>query len=112
MSTAKIHPTAVIDAGARIGAGCEVGPYCVVGADVEIGEGCQLQQHVSLHGPSRFGKANVFFPFSTLGQRTQDLKYAGEPTHLIVGDGNTFREFVTVHRGTAAESSTRIGHRG
>ena len=112
MSTAKIHPTAVIDAGARIGAGCEVGPYCVVGADVEIGEGCQLQHHVSLHGPSRFGKENVFFPFSTLGQRTQDLKYAGEPTHLIVGDGNTFREFVTVHRGTAAESSTRIGHRG
>ena len=112
MSTAKIHPTAVIDAGARIGAGCEVGPYCVIGADVEVGEGCQLQHHVSLQGPSRFGKENVFFPFSTLGQQTQDLKYAGEPTHLVVGDGNTFREFVTVHRGTAAESSTRIGHRG
>ena len=112
MSTAKIHPTAVIDPGARIGEGCEIGPYCVIGAKVELGEGCCLQHHVSLAGPSQFGKENVFFPFSTLGQRTQDLKYTGEPTHLIVGDGNTFREFVTVHRGTTAESSTRIGNRG
>ena len=112
MSTAAIHPTAMIDPGARIGAGCEIGPYCVIGADVELGEGCRLQHHVSLAGPSRFGKGNVFFPFSTLGQRTQDLKYAGEPTHLEVGDGNTFREFVTVHRGTTAEAGTRIGHRG
>ena len=109
---AKIHPTAVIDPGARIGEGCEIGPYCVIGADVELGAGCQLQHHVSLAGPSRFGKENVFFPFSTLGQRTQDLKYAGEPTHLVVGDGNTFREFVTVHRGTTAETRTRIGNRG
>ncbi|MEO7318237.1 MAG: acyl-ACP--UDP-N-acetylglucosamine O-acyltransferase [Chthoniobacteraceae bacterium] len=112
MSGTKIHPTAVIDPGARIGEGCEVGPYCVIGADVELGEGCRLQHHVSLAGPSRFGKENVFFPFSTLGQRTQDLKYTSEPTHLIVGDGNTFREFVTVHRGTTSESSTRIGNRG
>jgi UDP-N-acetylglucosamine acyltransferase len=112
VSGAKIHPTAVIDPSARIGAGCEIGPYCVIGADVEIGEGCSLLHHVSLQGPSRFGKGNVFFPFSTLGQRTQDLKYEGEPTHLIVGDGNSFREFVTVHRGTAPGSSTRIGNRG
>ena len=112
MSQTKIHPTAVIDPGAQIGEGCEIGPYCVIGAGVELGEGCQLQHHVSLTGPSRFGKENVFFPFATLGQRTQDLKYAGEPTRLDVGDGNTFREFVTVHRGTAPGSSTRIGNRG
>ena len=112
MNGEKIHPTAVIDPSARIGEGCEVGPYCVIGPDVELGEGCLLQHHVSLAGPAVFGKGNVFFPFSTLGQRTQDLKYAGEPTHLIVGDGNTFREFVTVHRGTAPGSATRLGNRG
>ena len=112
MSATKIHPTAVIDPGARIGEGCEIGPYCVIGADVELGAGCRLQHHVSLAGPAQFGKENVFFPFSTLGQRTQDLKYAEEPTHLIVGEGNTFREFVTVHRGTAPGSATRIGNRG
>jgi UDP-N-acetylglucosamine acyltransferase len=112
VSGTTIHPTAVIDPGARIGAGCEIGPYCVIGPDVELGDGCCLQHHVSLCGPSRFGKENVFFPFSTLGQQTQDLKYANEPTHLVVGDGNTFREFVTVHRGTAPGSSTRIGNRG
>ena len=112
MSGTNIHPTAVIDPSARIGEGCEIGPYCVIGADVDIGAGCTLQHHVGIQGPSRFGKENVFFPFSTLGQKTQDLKYAGEPTRLEVGDGNTFREFVTVHRGTAAESSTRIGNRG
>ena len=108
----NIHPTAVIDAGAEIGAGCEVGPYCVIGAGVVLGEGCWLQHHVSLTGPSRFGKGNRFHAFSSIGQRTQDLKYAGEPTHLDVGDGNTFREFVTVNRGTAPGSTTRIGSRG
>lgn len=112
MNQSKIHPTAVIDPTARIGEGCDIGPYCVVGPDVELGAGCQLQHHVSLTGPAVFGKENIFFPFSTLGQKTQDLKYAGEPTHLSVGDGNTFREFVTVHRGTAPGSATRIGNRG
>ena len=112
MNATTIHPTAVVDPVARIGEGCEIGPYCVIGPDVDLGEGCRLQHHVSLHGPARFGRGNVFYPFSTLGQQTQDLKYAGEPTHLIVGDGNTFREFVTVHRGTAMGSSTRIGSRG
>ncbi len=112
MSETKIHPTAVIDPGALIGEGCEIGPYCVVGAGVDLGPACRLEHHVSLAGPAQFGKENVFFPFSTLGQRTQDLKYAGEPTHLIVGDGNTFREFVTVHRSTTADSCTRIGDRG
>jgi UDP-N-acetylglucosamine acyltransferase len=112
MNATHIHPTAVIDPGARIGAGCEVGPYCVVGAGVELGDGCWLQHHVSLEGPSVFGNANRFHSFCSLGQKTQDIKYAGEPTFLHVGDGNTFREFVTVHRGTAPGSTTRIGHRG
>ena len=110
--SAKIHPTAVIDPRAEIDAGCEIGPYCVIGADVRLGEGCWLQHHVSLSGPSKIGAGNKFHAFASIGQQTQDLKYASEPTHLSVGDDNTFREFTTVHRGTAPGSYTRIGSRG
>jgi UDP-N-acetylglucosamine acyltransferase len=109
---ARIHPTAVIDPSAAIGAECEIGPYCVIGAQVRLGDGCCLEHHVSLHGPAEFGSGNRFFPFACLGQQTQDLKYVSEPTHLVVGNENTFREFVTVHRGTAPDSATRIGSRG
>lgn len=107
----NIHPTAVIDPAAEIGAGCEIGPYCIVGPGVVLGEGCWLQHHVSLNGPARVGARNQFFAFSSVGQRTQDLKYAGEPTYLEIGDGNTFREFVTVNRGTAVHAKTVIGSR-
>ena len=110
--SAKIHPTAVIDPRAEIDAGCEIGPYSVIGAGVRLGEGCWLQHHVSLSGPSKIGAGNKFYAFASIGQQTQDLKYAGEPTHLSVGDDNTFREFTTVHRGTAPGSYTRIGSRG
>jgi UDP-N-acetylglucosamine acyltransferase len=108
----RIHPTAVIDATAQIGENCEIGPYCVVGAGVELGPECWLQHHISVSGPSKIGRGNKFFAFSSIGQQTQDLKYAGEPTHLVVGDENTFREFVTVHRGTAPGSTTRVGSGG
>jgi UDP-N-acetylglucosamine acyltransferase len=107
----NIHPTAVIDAGAEIGAGCEIGPYCVVGAGVVLGRNCWLQHHVSLNGPTHAGEGNQFYAFCSIGQRTQDLKYAGEPTHLEIGDGNTFREFVTVNRGTAPGAKTIVGSR-
>jgi UDP-N-acetylglucosamine acyltransferase len=109
---AQIHPTAIIDPTATIGENCQIGPYCVVGAGVELGPECWLQHHVSISGPSRIGAKNRFFAFSSIGQQTQDLKYVGEPTYLAVGDGNTFREFVTVHRGTAPGSVTRIGNGG
>ena len=92
--------------------GCEVGPYCVVGEGVHLGAYCCLQNHVTVMGPSRFGPRNRFYSFSSVGQQTQDLKYAGEPTHLEVGSDNTFREFVTVNRGTAPGSRTRIGSGG
>jgi UDP-N-acetylglucosamine acyltransferase len=110
--SARIHPTAVIDPTAQIGEGCEIGPYCVIGPDVELGPACWLQHHVSVSGPSKIGRGNRFFAFSSIGQQTQDLKYAGEPTCLSMGDGNTFREFVTVHRGTAKGSITRVGNGG
>jgi UDP-N-acetylglucosamine acyltransferase len=71
-----------------------------------------LQHHVTLQGPSRIGSGNRFYAYTSIGQQTQDLKYAGEPTHLEVGDSNTFREFVTVNRGTAPGAYTRIGSGG
>ncbi|MEO8352235.1 MAG: acyl-ACP--UDP-N-acetylglucosamine O-acyltransferase [Chthoniobacteraceae bacterium] len=110
MSETHIHPSAVVDPSARIAAGCEIGPYCVVGAEVELGENCWLQHHVSLTGPTRVGSGNRFFAFSSVGQISQDLKYNGEPTYLQIGNENVFREFVTVHRGTAVGSTTHIGN--
>ena len=108
----QIHPTAVIDPAARIGAGVEIGPYCVIYAGVEIGDGCWLQNHVTIDGSTKIGKDNRFYASASIGQRTQDLKYTGGPTHLEVGDGNCFREFVTVNRGTEPGSYTRIGNGG
>ncbi len=112
LTAPQLHPTAIVDGNARIGAGCYIGPYCVVGPSVELGERCQLQAHVVVDGPTVIGSDNVFYSFSSIGQRTQDLKYTGEPTHLEIGSGNTFREFVTINRGTSPNSVTRIGNDG
>jgi UDP-N-acetylglucosamine acyltransferase len=112
MSSAQIHPTAIVDAGAEIGAGCVIGPYCVVHADVVLGETCWLQNHVTLTGPMRAGARNKFYAYCSIGQQTQDLKYEGEPTYLEIGGENTFREFVTVNRSTTATGKTRIGNSG
>jgi UDP-N-acetylglucosamine acyltransferase len=84
----------------------------VIGAGVNLGERCWLQAHVTVMGPSTFGSGNKFFAYCSLGQQTQDLKYSREPTYLEVGDDNTFREFVTVNRGTAPEARTKIGNGG
>lgn len=112
LTAPQIHPTAIVDTNAHIGAGCYIGPFCLVGPSVELGERCQLQAHVVLDGPSVIGPDNVFYSFSSIGQRTQDLKYTTEPTHLEIGAGNTFREFVTVNRATAPGAVTRIGNGG
>jgi UDP-N-acetylglucosamine acyltransferase len=112
VSAPEIHPTAVVDPSAEIADGCFIGPYSIVGAGVTLGADCWLQHHVSLSGPSKFGPRNRFFAFTSIGQQTQDLKYVGEPTFLEVGEGNCFREFVTVHRGTSPGSTTRIGNGG
>lgn len=112
MSSFTIHPTAIVDAAAVIAAGCEIGPYCIIGPGVELGERCWLQHHVSLCGPAKFGADNRFYAFTSIGQQTQDLKYAGEPTFLEVGEANCFREFVTINRGTAPGAYTRVGSRG
>ena len=112
MSDVQIHPTAIVDSKAEVGAGTIVGPYCVISAKVVLGENCWLQHHVTLEGPMMAGAKNRFYACCSIGQQTQDLKYAGEPTYLEIGDENTFREFVTVNRSTKSDGKTRIGSRG
>lgn len=107
-----IHPSAVIDPAAEIGEGCEIGPCCVIGPQVSLGKDCVLMGHVTLAGPAKIGEGNRFFPYCSIGQQTQDLKYEGEPTYLEIGDHNSFREFCTVNRGTLPKTRTVIGSHG
>jgi UDP-N-acetylglucosamine acyltransferase len=95
-----IHATAIVAEGARIAASAVVGPFCIVGADAVIGEGCELVSHVVIDGHTTLGARNKVYPFASLGCAPQDLKYAGEPTRLEMGDDNTIRESVTISRGT------------
>jgi UDP-N-acetylglucosamine acyltransferase len=104
-----IHPSAVVSSSAELGKEVEIGPGCVVGESVRIGDGTRLHAHVVLEGPLVIGDGNEFYPFTSIGARSQDLKYRGEPTRARIGDRNTFREFVTVHRGTTTEADTVIG---
>src|ERR1700746_3358293 len=107
---ATVHPTAILDPGAKIPASCKIGPHCIVGGEVELGEGCELISHVVIEGPTKIGARNRFFPFSSIGLAPQDISYRGEPTRLEIGDNNTIREFVTINRGTAKGGGlTRIG---
>src|ERR1700724_4927143 len=112
MSDVQIHPSTVVDPTAEIGAGTIIGPYCVIAPEVMLGENCWLQHHVTLCGPMRAGARNKFYAYCSIGQQTQDLKYAGEPTYLEIGDNNCFREFVTVNRATAIGAVTRVGNSG
>jgi len=106
----KAHPTAIVDTRARIAPDVEIGPYTVVGPDVEIGAGCWIGAHVVLTGHTRIGGRNRIFQFSSIGEIPQDKKYAGEPTRLEIGDGNTIREFCTFNCGTVQDAGvTRVG---
>ena len=107
-----IHPTAIVDPAALIDPGARIGPYCVIGPEVFIGADTELQHHVTITGPTKIGSGNFFYAYCSIGQRTQDLKYAGEPTYLEIGDGNTFREFCTVNRGTLPGTKTIVGNDG
>jgi UDP-N-acetylglucosamine acyltransferase len=110
MSGHEIHPQAVVASGAKIGARVRIGAYAIVGEHVELGEGCMLDAHAVVQGPAVIGRHNVFHPFCSIGGDPQDLKFHGEQTELVVGDGNTFREFVTVSRGTVGGGAkTTIG---
>lgn len=105
-----IHEQAIVDPSASIAADAHVGPFCVIGAQVEIGRGTSVGSHTVIRGPTRIGADNRIYSFSSIGEAPQDLKYAGEPTWLVIGDGNTIREYVTLNRGTEEGGGvTRIG---
>lgn len=111
--TPAIHPTAVIDADARIASGVRVGPHVVIGAEVEIGEDTEVGAGAVILGPTRIGRENRIFSHGCLGFEPQDLKFRGERTTLEIGDRNQFREFCTVHRGTGSGGGvTRVGSDG
>tara|TARA_B110000977_G_scaffold195219_1_gene273253 strand:+ start:2541 stop:3323 length:783 start_codon:yes stop_codon:yes gene_type:complete len=106
-----IHATAIVDPSARIALGVQIGPYSVIGPNVELGEGTKVESHVVIKGPTRIGRNNHIFQFSSVGEACQDLKYNGEPTWLDIGDDNVIREGCTLHRGTIQDSSvTKIGN--
>ena len=96
-----IHPTAIVDPLARIAESAEIGPYSIVGADVQIGPRTGLMAHNYLEGPTSVGEDNTFYPYSSVGVASQDLKYKGERAETRIGSRNRIREFVTIHRGTA-----------
>jgi UDP-N-acetylglucosamine acyltransferase len=104
-----VHSTAIIHPKARIGAGCEIGPYCLIGEHVALGDGCKLHSHVVIDGHVRLGRDNDIFPFACIGLKTQDLKWKGGVTRTEIGDGNTFREYVTIHSATSDGEATRVG---
>ncbi len=98
--SATVHPTALVETGARIAAGCRIGPFCTVGAEVSLGQGVVLKSHVVVTGATEIGPGTVVFPFATLGEIPQDLKYRGERTRLVVGARSRIREGVTMNTGT------------
>lgn len=100
--TAKIHPEA------RLGNNVEVGPWTVIGPEVEIGEGTVIASHVVIKGPTRIGKNNQIFQFSSVGEDCQDKKYSGEKTRLEIGDNNVIREACSIHRGTVQDKGVTL----
>ena len=110
MSGSLVHPSAVIEPGARLGNDVRVGAFSYIGADVEIGDGTSIGPHCSLHGPTRIGRDNRIHGHVAIGGEPQDKKYGGERVELVIGDRNTIREFVTINRGTGAGGGcTRVG---
>ena len=106
-----IHPTAIIHPGAQLAADIQIGPYSVIDGNVEIGPGCQLGPHVYLTGRTRIGSGNKFHAGAVIGDLPQDVRFAGAPTGVVIGDNNVFREHVTVHRSNNPGEPTTIGSR-
>ena len=106
-----IHKTAIISTKAKISSNVEIGPYAVIGPNVEINEDVIIHSHVNITGHTTIGKNNRIFPFASIGNIPQDLKYNGEETKLIIGDGNTIRENTTINTGTVGGGNlTKIGN--
>ncbi len=106
-----IHPTAVIDKQAELDSSVSVGPYAIINGKVQIDAGTTIAAHAVISGPTRLGKNNTISSFATVGGDPQDLKYDGEPTELLIGDGNRIREYASIHRGTVqGGGKTTIGN--
>ena len=105
----KIHPSAIVNPKAEIGENVEIGPFCIIGPNVILGDNCVLFSNVIIDGNTTIGSGNRFFHSAVIGTISQDLKYKGEPTRLIIGDNNTFREFATVNLSATMDEPTRIG---
>jgi UDP-N-acetylglucosamine acyltransferase len=106
-----IHPSAIVEPGARLAKDVAVGAYSLIGPQVEVGEGTRIGPHVVIEGRTRIGRNNRIWQFASLGGAPQDKKYAGEDSALEIGDGNTIREFVTINRGTMQDARvTRVGN--
>jgi UDP-N-acetylglucosamine acyltransferase len=106
-----VHQTAIIDPAAVVDPLAEIGPACIIGPEVEISAGTRLMANIYVEGPCRIGRDNLIYPFTTIGVASQDLKYVGERAETVIGDRNTIRECVTIHRGTAGGGLvTRIGN--
>ena len=106
-----IHKTAIIDSKAKVATSVEIGPYCVIGPNVEIAENVKIHSHVNISGYTKIGKDNTIYPFASIGNDPQDLKYNGEETKLIIGDNNKIREYVTINPGTEGGGGlTKIGN--
>lgn len=106
-----IHSTAIIDPSAELASDVSVGPYTIIGEGVQIDSGTTIGPHAVIKGPTRIGKNNRIFQFGSIGEDPQDKKYRGEITRLEIGDGNTIREYATIHRGTVQDQGiTRIGN--
>jgi UDP-N-acetylglucosamine acyltransferase len=109
---AQIHPTAIVDPRAQLADDVEIGPFCTVGPNVSIAAGSRLISHVVIDGGTTVGRRNTFYPFASIGLAPQDKKYADEPTRLVIGDDNVFRENCTIHRGTVQDQGvTTLGSR-
>ncbi|MES2677289.1 MAG: acyl-ACP--UDP-N-acetylglucosamine O-acyltransferase [Pseudomonadota bacterium] len=107
----QIHPTAIVENGAKIGDNVIIGAYCVIGKDVVIGSGTIIKSHVVIEGITEIGENNTIFQFASIGAVPQDLKFAGELSKTIIGDNNSIREFTTIHAGTQGGiMETRIGN--
>jgi UDP-N-acetylglucosamine acyltransferase len=106
---ASIHPTAIIESGAELGADVQIGAYAFVGTGVQLGAGTQLHHHASVEGRTKLGAKCELFPYACIGGKTQDLKYKGGRPGLRIGERNVFREYVTVHAATFDDEFTVIG---
>ena len=108
-----VHPSAIVEEGARLGEGCVIGPFCHVGPQVELGAGVVLKSHVVVTGATRIGDGTRIFPFAVIGEIPQDLKFRGEKTRLEIGARNRIREHVTMNAGTEGGGGiTRVGDDG